>query len=378
MRVTQSMLAGSTLNHLSNNYNKMQDLQDQLSTGKKISRASQDPVVAMNGMRYRTQVEELEQFDRNTSEVHNWMDTSDETLGQSTDAMHRIRELTVQAGNDSYDADERANIAQEVGQLREHLESMANTQNNNKYIFNGTDTTHPPVDPDLMDLDLSELPEIEENGGMEDQQLVHNGSAYEYEEGGDGEYVFQNADDEDDTITVALDGDNEVESVVRNHGDGEENELAEREIVLSDVNAVSTNEEDVEIELLKGVSVPVNIDSGSVYSNELFGDLHALEKALEDPETEADELTGKLDVLDGHIDGMVDERAELGARVNRVEMIEDRIADQEITANRIKSDNEDAEIEEVITELMEQENVHRAALSASGRIIQPTLMDFLS
>ncbi|SES00061.1 flagellar hook-associated protein FlgL [Salisediminibacterium halotolerans] len=372
MRVTQSMLASGTLNHLSNNYQKMQGLQDQLSTGKKITRASDDPVVAMNGMRYRSQVGEMEQFERNTSEVHNWMDTADDTLGQTTDAMTRIRELTVQAANDSYDADERANIAAEVGQLREHIESMANTQNNGKYVFNGTDTTNAPVDPEQMNTDLAALEEMDDEE-LAEQRLVHNGESYAFdaEESAGDTYVFTNGGGE--SIEVALDGAGDVETITAPDGE----EVLAREVTLMNENATSTNEQDVEIELLKGVNVPVNIDPDNVYSEELFAELHQLEDALRDPEASGEELTGRLDGLDGQINNIVDERAELGARMNRVEMIEDRIADQSITAERIMSDNEDAQMEEVITELLEQENVHRAALSASGRIIQPTLMDFL-
>lgn len=294
MRVTQSMIANSSLRHLGNSFQMLQRSMDQLSTGKKITRPSQDPVVAMNGMRYRTQVAETEQFKRNMSEAYNWMDAADSALDQTTDAMHRIRELTVQASNDTYEETQRGNIAKEVAQLREHLESLANTRSNNKYIFNGTNTTNQPVSTD-----------------------------------GDGNYT------------------------------------------------VSENTQNVEVELLKGVRVPVNINPQNVFSEQLFEDIQALENALNDEDTTAEELTEMLDTLDFHINNSVNERAELGARVNRIEMMDARIQDQELIAKRIMSENEDAEIEKVITELLAQENVHRAALASSSRIIQPSLIDFL-
>lgn len=104
MRVTQSMLAHNSLGHIHKGYNNLGNIMDQLSTGKKITRASQDPVVAMNGMRYRTQVTEVEQFKRNLSEVYNWMESADSALDTSTQAMHRIRELAIQASNDTYES----------------------------------------------------------------------------------------------------------------------------------------------------------------------------------------------------------------------------------------------------------------------------------
>jgi len=380
MRVTQSMIANSSLKHLSQSYQQLKTYQDQLSTGKKISRASQDPVVAMNGMRYRTQVTETEQFKRNLSEVYNWMDTADSTLDQTTNALHRIRELTVQASNDTYEGTQRANIAKEITELREHLESLANTRSNGKYIFNGTNTTNPPVDESKMNVNLNQLTA---GVGLADYQMVFKGGTYELDEDEStlpNELVFRNTEDANQTIQINIDDEN-VESITHSSldSDGQENEtsLSERQVILSEKSAVSTNNQNVEIELLKGMKVPVNIRPQNVFSNELFGDIKALENALNDPTTKASEITGMLDVMDKHINNSVNERAELGARVNRVEMIDNRVQDQEVIAKRIMSDNEDVEMEQVITALLSQENVHRAALSSTGRIIQPTLMDFL-
>ncbi|WP_416147311.1 flagellar hook-associated protein FlgL [Salipaludibacillus sp. HK11] len=377
MRVTQSMLASNSLRHLSQSYERLQTLNDQLSSGKKISRASQDPVVAMNGMRYRTQVTETEQFKRNLSEVYNWMDTADSTLDQTTNALHRVRELTVQASNDSYEATQRGNIAKEVAQLREHLESLANTKANNKYIFNGTNTTNAPIDADKMDIELSQLTEMDPDA-LENYQIIFKGGTYEYDLDASnvaGEPVFQNTEDPDQSIQINIDGGN-IDSISHTD-DGEITTLSQNQLVLSDKSAVSTNGQNVEIELLKGTKIPININPQSVFSNELFGDIKALEKMLEDPSTTASELSGMLDVVDKHINNSVNERAELGARMNRVEMIDTRIQNQQVIAKRIMSDNENADMELVITDLLSQENVHRAALSATGRLIQPSLMDFL-
>ncbi|PAM93595.1 hypothetical protein B4N84_17090, partial [Flavobacterium sp. IR1] len=102
-----------------------------------------------------------------------------------------------------------------------------------------------------------------------------------------------------------------------------------------------------------------------------------LEQALENPSLEGKDLTGYIDNMFGHIDNLVAERAELGARVNRVEMIENRLMEQNVFAKRIMSDNEDVDLERVIIDLTTQESVHRAALAVGARVIQPSLIDFL-
>jgi flagellar hook-associated protein 3 FlgL len=297
MRVTQSMLSNNMLRHISQSYESMAKTQEQLTTGKKISRPSDDPVVAMKGMTYRTNLTEVEQYKRNLSEAYNWMDNSDAALDKATSVMQRIRELTVQASNGTYEESQKGMIGKEIEQLKEHLVSIANTQVAGKYIFNGNDTTNKPVD-------------------------------------------------------------------------------------LSKTPSVSTNANPVNLEVSQGIEVAVNINPKNVFTHTagtpekgLFGDINELMKALDG--TSGDEISGFLDKLDSHIDNLVAERAELGARYNRIELIDARVSEQEVIAHRILSDNEDADIERVITDLKMQESLHRAALGVGSRIMQPTLMDFL-
>lgn len=295
MRITQNMLSNNMLRNMSNSYSSLNKYMDQLSTGKKINRPSDDPVIAMKGMGYRSQVSNIEQYERNISEVHNWMDSSDAALNESTQALQRLRELAVQGANGTYEQGQRENLSKEVDQLKSHLVEIANTQVNNKYVFNGTKTTG------------------------------------------------------DKPVIVGEDG------------------------IVTDV---SDGFSAVMIEVTNGTKVQANTNAENVFGAELFADLEAFSAALKSdvPDEALDSFIGKIDQ---HVDNTVNERADLGARMNRIELVADRLASQAITAERMMSDNEDAEIEEVIMNLTMQESVHRAALSAGSRVIQPTLLDFL-
>src|SRR5699024_5817658 len=116
MRVTQTMLQNNMLRNLFQSQAEMDKYLTQINTGKKIRRPSEDPVVAMKGMNYRTQVTEVEQYRRNASEAWSWMDHSDDILDKATKAMQRIEYLAGQAANDTYSANERLSIKQEVEQ----------------------------------------------------------------------------------------------------------------------------------------------------------------------------------------------------------------------------------------------------------------------
>ncbi|KGA97238.1 flagellar hook protein [Alkalihalobacillus alcalophilus ATCC 27647 = CGMCC 1.3604] len=391
MRVTPTMISHNTLRNINQSYQKLGMLSDQMATQKKITRASQDPVVAMKGMLYRSQVAEVTQFKRNLSEVYHWMDTADSALDEATETLKRIRDLATQASNDSYDASERANIAKEIKQLRLHLESIANTKSGTKYIFNGTDTMSPPViNSDNMNLPISSLFEGETN--LEGFQLIHGGRTFEVvgEDEESGQLIFQDVkqignpaygeegfEENAFQLKVTEGGEITFSQPNRETGEATTSNVRTNDLVIASKDAVSANSQPVEIELLNGVKVQVNINPNDVFSNQLFGDIIRLEQALEDGSVTGEELTGYIDEFFAHIDHFVSQRAELGARTNRVEMIENRILDQEISAKKMMSDNEDVDMEEVIMNLVIQENIHNAALAAGARIMQPSLLDFL-
>lgn len=143
MRVTQSMLSSNMLRNLNTSYGKMGNLQNQLNSGSKINRPSDDPVIAVKGMGYRTNLAKVEQYQRNLGEANTWLDTTDTTLGQVGDALHRVKELLVQASNDTNLSEDREKMASELKQMREQMRDFANTKVGDDYIFSGTHTDQP-------------------------------------------------------------------------------------------------------------------------------------------------------------------------------------------------------------------------------------------
>lgn len=349
MRVTQSMLSNNSLRHIQNSFRSMGKLEEQLTTGKKVNRPSDDPVVAMKGMRYRSQVVEVEQFQRNLSEVYNWMDNADAALNEVNSVMQRVRELTVQASNDSYEEKQRQSIASELKQLRVHLESIANTKVNNKYIFNGSDTSGKPVDLAKVD-ETVDLGTIEAGNAGKYSLFTESGEQLLWNEF-KGTYVGKDGSE----VNVPVTGD----------------------YIAKEIGAVAVNSNNVDIEVSKGVQLNVNIKPQNVFSLNFFSDLKDLIDKMESPESSGEDLNKFLGTLDSHIDKIISERAELGARYNRVEMVESRLMSQEIIAKQTMSENEDIDAEKVIIDLTSQETLHRAALAVGAKIIQPSLIDFL-
>lgn len=144
MRVTQSMLSNNMLRNLSSSYNKMGKLQEQITTGKKVNRPSDDPVVVMKSLGYNMQVDRVAQFQKNLGEVNNWLDSSDDALDGVGQVLQRARELATNASNTGAMTEEdRDKIKVELEQLQNQIQDLANTKVGDKYIFSGKMTDQP-------------------------------------------------------------------------------------------------------------------------------------------------------------------------------------------------------------------------------------------
>lgn len=374
MRVTQGMLIGNNIKYLSQNYNRLTKLNDQMMSGKQITRPSDDPVIAMKGMHYRSQVTEIAQFKRNLNEGFNWMDNADSTLNETGQVLQRIRELTVQASNDSYDATARGSITDEIQRLQEHLIALANAKVGDNYIFNGTDSDKKPVNENQINVEFDNF------AGQTDKKdfvISYQGQTFKYV----SENTFKSAKGEEMIVDPTTKEITYKYKESLEYRDGEtvdmEKKLTGAQVVVSNISAVSQNKEDVNIEVMKGITIPINVPPQGAFSVDLFSGLESLKKMLRDPATEGKDINKSLDHLDNMLNDIVSTRSELGARTNRAEMVENRLLEQEVIAKKTVSENEDIDFEKVIIDLTIQESLHKASLAVGARLIQPTLMDFL-
>lgn len=143
----------------------------------------------------------------------------------------------------------------------------------------------------------------------------------------------------------------------------------------------------IKFETGQDIVMQVNI-GGEVFGIDFSGDtpdtsnsiFATLDKILTDiTNGDYEELGGNdLQLLDDHINVGLSARSKMGAKYNRLEMINSRLADMEINYEQVLSTNEDVDMAQLVIDLTNQENVYRASLSAGAKIIQPSLVDFLS
>ncbi|MFC0212908.1 flagellar hook-associated protein FlgL [Paenibacillus chartarius] len=132
-----------------------------------------------------------------------------------------------------------------------------------------------------------------------------------------------------------------------------------------------------------GVTIPINVTGEEVFgapdaagtTDNLFTVLKGLENAFKaNDKTKAADLFEKLKT---RMDKFLQVRAEVGARTNRIELMESRIQDLEVSLNALDAKVEDADMAETITKLKMDENVYQASLSVGAKVIQPSLIDYL-
>src|SRR5699024_2215288 len=142
-----------------------------------------------------------------------------------------------------------------------------------------------------------------------------------------------------------------------------------------DGNLKERNTEKVMIEVARGTELQANVNPENVFNQDMFDKIDDFIKGLRDDNSES--INNSIEELDDAINNTVNARADLGARMNRLELVENRLDEQEVIAKATMSENEGVDFEKAITNLITQETMHRAALSAGSRIIQPSLLDFL-
>ncbi|SDF86900.1 flagellar hook-associated protein 3 FlgL [Fontibacillus panacisegetis] len=295
MRVTGSMQNIQLLRNLRNINTSMTQGQQQLATGQRISKPSDDPVGLTYQMRYDTDLARSDEFLMNAQTGTEILKTMDSLMQQASDVLKRARTLGLQAANGTLDAQQRGTISAEIKQLKEQMVTIGNSTYNGRYLFNGQKTDQPPYS----------------------------------------------------TATASSD--------------------------KTDTGLFYLN-------VSPSVKVPVSITGEIVFgqadsTNNVFKVLDELSTALDTNTVSG--ISSSVDKIDAAVDHMMISWAEVGARMNRFELMENRIASEQVSLQEQRSNVADVDFSEAIMNLKMKENVLQAALSTGARVMQTSLVDFI-
>lgn len=143
MRITQGMIAQTTLNNIEANMSRIDDLERQVSSGTRISKPSDDPIGTAQALSFQEGVDQSTQYLSNIDQSQGWLNTTDSALGAVTDAIQRARELAVQSASETVSASDRQAINSEVQQLQQQVLGLSQSKYGASFLFSGTKSDAP-------------------------------------------------------------------------------------------------------------------------------------------------------------------------------------------------------------------------------------------
>lgn len=146
MRISALSINLKSTNVINNTSNRYDSLLTQLSSGQKISKGSEDPILAQKSIYLTNLKNQNTQYTKNTTDAKSIIDYSESVLGQAGDVVSRAKELVIQSATDTINNESREAIVKEFDQLIIELTNLGNQQFNGKYIFAGTNTTTKPFE----------------------------------------------------------------------------------------------------------------------------------------------------------------------------------------------------------------------------------------
>jgi flagellar hook-associated protein 3 FlgL len=314
-RISDSTIFLDAVRHNRLNRYRLSQLQNQVLSGRRITSLADDPSDAARVLGLRRDGARLEQFERSIGAARARLEPSESQLSSLSDLLARLRELAVAAGNGALAA-ERDKIQVEVEQRFDELFQIANARFGDGYLFSGYRTDLPA-----------------------------------YTRGGD----FTDGVVDAVNPTATYNGDANVLEIQIGEASRIEAGVAGSAIFAGDFDGDAAT------------------DAGRV---NLFDVVREFRNRLLDPTTgNPADMTGDLDLAIGQV---LELRGRLGATLNRLDTTEDQLLTLGTSLETERTALEDVDVAEAATRLARYELSYQASLAVTARVIQPSLLDFLS
>lgn len=141
----QMMYSNALLNTFRNNQGLLA-AQEQLSSGKRVNRPSDDPVAMMEILNYRTNIGKADQYMRVQDNADSFLSSADSTIGAIHDELKRAKEIALQNAGVPADAQVRAGASTIINNITSQMINWGNTKVGDRYIFSGQRSDQPAVD----------------------------------------------------------------------------------------------------------------------------------------------------------------------------------------------------------------------------------------
>lgn len=350
MRIADKMQFDQVNGNISKNRTQMSELQNQAATQKRVTKPSDDPLAASRVLTNRIDLQGNRQFSKSLNYAKSFLEFTDQSLGDLSEILMRAKELAINQSNDgSANEESRRAVATEVEQLHNALVNIGNRKLGDRFIFGGFHTQNAPFSVDgKFHGDSGEM-----NIHIDKEAFVPMNVA--------GDRVFLGAGI--DANGMAPPGPPQPKTI-------EEFNQQREQMRQQEAEPVSTRRP----ASVDGMDLPVEEPRDSVGIN-LFHTMRSLEIALQTNDKEA--VQGTLEDLDAALNQVVLARSQVGSRGmaldNWMQTLEKSKVDNQTSISQL----EDADIFSTVSDINKTQSTLQATLQTSGKLIQPSLLDFL-
>jgi len=383
-RISTAHAFDSTLDRLVQRQSELSDAQQQLSSGKRVNRASDDPTAAARAERALASVSRADATKRAVDTSQTLMTQTEGALGNAGELLQQAREALVAAGNASYGDAERKGLAQQLSGIRAQLLSVANRgDGTNGYLFGGQGSNQPPfvdapggvqfqgVGGQAQAAGNEALPIS--NGVFETSAVTSTGSAW-IDTGG----VSNPSAITGSTYSVVF---------------GVTAGSTTYSILKDGVATAQTN-----VAYASGKAITVDGMSFTISGAPAVGDTYqiapstptlsvfdALDKAIADLSTPslnsgqlAQHNSENLRNVDAAMSRLQSARSDVGATLERIDGVTDRLDEQKLQGQTERSNAEDLDMVQAISDFQNKQSGYDAALKSYSMVQRLSLFQYLN
>lgn len=407
MRISTNQLFDRSIQGILDNQGDLSDIQQQLSSGKKLLRPSDDPVGAAQVVRLTEELDRIEQFKKNNTLLENALSQEEAILSGVTEAGLRTRQLAIQAGNGVNTIEDRRALGIEIGQIRDQIFDLMNSRNaDGEYIFAGFQSDSP-----AFIYDATAAGNKYQFQGDDGQNEIQISNTVRVESGDSGKVVFEDVLARlKGNITGGTAGSSSMKITQQSSFDFFHKTNYDAVTPANNVYQGTVNGAGNQIDFINlgtGTAVgSVAFTSGQPFTfNGLEFNVTAtagqtVEFTLQQPEkkniaetlndfyialndaniSDSDYAAALDDVivgLDNALQAVADANSAVGGRLNVAESVLKSNLDLEIANKSARSDIEDVDYAVAVSELSKQETALQAAQATFSRVTQLSLFDYI-
>lgn len=322
MRITNKMLTTNYMTSLNSSLSELTKLNDRVATGRSYLKASEDPATALKALAVRQNLSRIALYQSNVKEAGNILTDAESAIAEINKVLVDASEQIVQGKSDTYSEFDRQILATVFRNYQSEILDIANSKSSSKYIFGGSDLNTMPfevVDGTLYYHGLS----VDENTGFEPESLYYD-------------------------IGLGL------------QTDGSGNVIEGTGFDVANPGSV-----------VFGTGIDLNGLPNNVY--------HLLGEIAQRFETndlgDIDLYMSKLEEVSGNV---TLQYVDVGQKSNFLEFLTDRLETNQFNATAKQSDLEGIDQAQGILDFKMQEVAYNAALAMGSKIIQHSLLDYMT